>query len=143
MKWRMSLLLFAFVWIGVGAAGAQSIAGKWLGLNSPQQQVKCWLNERRRNGTFEVTFLSTAPFGLRRQVEEGTWSFADGLYSTITTHINGSKINSAHPQFRDTYRVIELTDDKFIYSHVEGGEQFSVYRVAVSFVLGQSCPGSS
>jgi hypothetical protein len=142
MKWWMSVALLAFVWIDPEPAIAQSIVGKWLGLNSPQEWVKCWLNERRQNGTFEVTFLAAAPFGLRRQVEEGTWSFANGLYSTITTLIDGSKVNPGDPQFRDTYRVIELTGDRFVLSHIEKGWQFTAYRVTDSFALGQSCPMS-
>ena len=142
MKWRTSLLVLAFAWNGLGPLAAQSIAGKWLGLESPQQQVKCWLNDRHQNGTFEVTFLVAARFGLSRQMEEGTWSFADGLYSTITTHINGLKVNSADPQYRDTYRVIKLSEDKFVYSHIDG-RQFPSYRVADSFILGQTCPVQS
>ena len=143
MKWRMPLSLLAFAWISLGPAGAQSIVGKWLGLDSPQTWVKCWLNEPRPDGTFEVTFLADAPFGLRRQVEQGTWSLANGVYSTITTLIDGSKVNPGNPQFKDTYRIIELTDEKLVFSHIERGWQFSANRVPNSFVLGQTCPISN
>jgi hypothetical protein len=139
MKWRIALLVLALASADVGPLSAQSIVGKWLGLESPQQQVKCWLNNRRQDGTFDVTFLVAAPFGLRQQVEQGTWSFADGLYSTITTQIDGRTVNPADPQFRDTYRVIKLTEDKFVYSHIDG-RQFPAYRMPDSFVLGQTCP---
>lgn len=142
----MGRLLSAIALLVLGSsnpASAQSLVGKWLGQSSTQEHVRCWLNHRRADGTYDITFLQISSSAPRRHFEEGLWLHSNGLYATITQRINGQATDSRDKGFREFYRVVQLDNERFIYSDLATGGQFQVTRVPDSFVLGDKCPSGT
>ena len=73
-------------------------------------------------------------------MEEGTWFFANGLYSIVTTRVNSANVDAQNRAFRDVYRIIELTGEKLTYADLGTGAEFSMRRVPDSFRLEENCP---
>lgn len=122
---------------------AQTLIGKWLGQSSVQENVRCWVNHRREDGTYELTFLQDSAAAPRRHVEEGLWLHSNGLYVTITQRMNGGSVDLRDKEFREFYRIIKLDTEEFIYSEIATGAQFRVVKVSDSFTIGEKCPAGT
>ena len=138
---RVTISLCGFIF--AATASAQSLVGKWLGQKSVQEQVQCWVNHRRQDGTFELTFIQTSPSGLTRHIEEGLWLYSNGIYATITQRINGKSVDLNDKDFREFYRVESLDKRQFIYSDISSKARFQATRVPDSFVLENKCPSGA
>lgn len=117
-----------------------TLDGKWLGIETGQERVRCWLESRRADGTYEITFLHTVPGGMKRHHEEGFWLHSNGMYATITQKINGEQLKTKERQYREVYRVESLDDKHFAYVDIPTGTRFRASRVPDNFVLGDVCP---
>jgi hypothetical protein len=134
------LALVALTCGSVNSAAAQSLAGKWLGAAAQDGAIACWINERRPDGTYDITFVISREGSLRRHREEGTWFYANGLYATVTQRINGRPTDPKDRKLREVYRVTELTARRVRYTDIGSATEFTAERVPDTFVLDGACP---
>lgn len=115
--------------LGSVAAKAQDLTGRWYGEGYQGRIYLHWITERMPGGFFAVEFRQYEECRLvREQKESGRWSFKDGLYSTVTTEINGKSV-----AFSDDYIVDSLEADVFRYHHREKGMSFVARRKPADF----------
>lgn len=119
---------------------SSSLQGKWFSSASYQEGVLCWVNERRADGTYRVSFLFATPSGIKRHSEEGTWFFSNNLYATATNIINGESVDPSDRRLREVYKVLRLEDDCFKYSDIGSEAVFEVVRVSDDFAITDNCP---
>jgi hypothetical protein len=143
---HIRILILLLVFSGCASTGSTStspLAGKWLGRSSVQDEVRCWVNHRRPDGTYELTFLVDSPSAPRRLVEEGLWLHSHGVYATIAQKINGKPVDLRDKSFREFFRIEILDDREFVYAEIATGSRFRVIKVSDSFVLGNRCPSAT
>ena len=136
--------LILLLWVS-GCASMESgdispLAGKWFGQNTVQFELRCWVNHRRSDGTYELTFLIDSSSAPKRIVEEGLWLHSHGVYATIAQKMNGTPIDLRNKFYREFYRIEVLDDQQFVYTEIATGARFRAVKVPDSFVLGDRCP---
>ena len=136
---RILILLLLFS----GCASTSPLAGKWFGRNSLQDEVRCWVNHRRPDGTYELTFLLDSPSATRRHIEEGLWLHSHGVYATIAQKMDGKPVDLRDKRYREFFRIEVLDDQQFVYAEIATGARFRVSKVSDSFVLGNRCPSGA
>jgi hypothetical protein len=107
-----------------------ALVGCWRGegYQPLQKRTQIWVTHRKPDGTFRVEFQDQTrpqPNKADVHVEAGGWVLSAGTYTTVTTQINGSPA-----YYRDDYKVLELTADKFIYRHNKLGTVFTALKVS-------------
>jgi hypothetical protein len=137
------LLLLVSGCASTGSGNTSPLAGKWLGHSSVNFETRCWVNHRRPDGTYELTFLFDSSAAPRRIVEEGLWLHSHGVYATIAQKMNGQPIDLRNKFYREFYRIEVLDDQQFVYADIATGARFRVVRVPDSFVLGDRCPSGA
>jgi hypothetical protein len=123
--------------------GGSPLAGKWLGRNAVQDEVRCWVSHRRPDGTYELTLLLESPASSRRHVEEGLWLHSHGVYATIAQKMDGKPVDLGNKFYREFFRVEVLDDRQFVYAEIATGARYRVIKVPDSFVLGSKCPSGT
>lgn len=136
MIWR-TLVLFSFL-IQVACSTTSStrvplVVGTWYG-SSLQPHTSPypihWVSEDSADGTFSMVTYEERPCGLRVfSREAGRWGMSNGIYTIITTQLNGNAVNSADRYLQDVYEVNSISRDKFTYRSITYGIEFEARRV--------------
>lgn len=86
---------------------------------------------RRPDGTFTIEFRN-ADNGKTAftQAEEGTWSYADGKFTTVTTQIEGKPTDRSDPHFTDSYLLLSLSDKVMQLYHPGHKRTFTSKKVS-------------
>lgn len=136
MIWRTTGFLI-FLAIG-GCATTDSVrmshlAGAWYG--SAHQShlgpyLLHWVNDRSEDGTFSIVFYEERGCGLSEvSREEGRWSMGNGIYTTVTTRVDGRAVNTADPFYQDVYEVLGASRNTLRYRSISHGIEFEAERV--------------
>lgn len=142
MSRRCFLLLFLAALIS-GCATTSSIylntvAGRWYGVERQPRESDApvhWILERHANGTFDLTtFEERGCKVIAFTRESGRWALSNGLYSTVTTEVNGRKVNSSERYYQDIYALEEVSSDRITYTSIAVGIRFVGRRVSEDFV---------
>jgi hypothetical protein len=110
---------------------AERLAGCWVGedVQPVVRRKTAWRMERRPDGSFTVAFRPLEGPPAPVQTEQGQWRWRDGLYTTITTQVDGRPVDVRNPNYTDTYEVRSLTDTDMSYVHTRLGAMFTAKRV--------------
>ena len=118
-----------------------TMVGKWYG-KQPRHDggTHEWLTTRYEDGTYEIVFRSTDPYGtVERTVETGLWGVSGNVYYTIFEGwIRGGLFVSTDLEgqyTRDAYKIISLTESEMKYRSIENGAIFKIRRVPEIFEL--------
>lgn len=109
---------------------AERLAGCWSGESEqPAPRGKAAFQiERRGDGSFTVVFRPAT--ARTSQVEQGRWRWQDGLYTTVTTHVDGRPVDPNDPAYTDSYQLLSLTEQDMSYVHTRLKQRFEAHRVA-------------
>ena len=117
-----------------------AITGKWYGQRIENDKLLHWLIDRKEDGTYKLYFKECHSGILSgSQIEAGDWTYNNGMYRTVTKLL----IDSEGPYQPDTpdkvyieeYEAISLTDEIFIYRHIEKQKQYKVFKMPDNFEL--------
>ena len=140
---RVSFLLLLLAAFLSGCATTSNVylntvAGRWYGVERQPRESSYpvhWIVERHEDGTFDVTtFEEKNCKVIAFTRESGRWALSNGLYSTITTEVDGKRVNSSERYYQDIYALEEVTPDRMIYTSIAEGIRFTGKRVPEDFV---------
>ena len=106
--------------------------GTWYGEYSAGagQPVQRFINTRHPDGTYVlVARLYDKGKPTTELRNKGLWGISNGLYFTITTEVNGQRVDPAKADVAQPYLVQSLNSMSFEYAHVASGNRFRVTRV--------------
>lgn len=140
-RWRRLMMagLLALAALEPGRAVATELSaqerlavGTWYGEYSAGagQPVQRFINTRQADGTYVLVarmYDKGKPTTELRN--KGLWGISNGLYFTITTEINGQRVDPAKADAAQPYLVQSLNSMSFEYAHVASGNRFRVTRV--------------
>lgn len=114
------------------SAQEQLAVGTWYGEFSAGagQPVQRFINTRLADGTYALVarmYDKGKPTAELRN--RGLWGISNGLYFTITTEINGQRVDPAKADVAQPYLVQSLNGTSFEYAHIGSGNRFRVTRV--------------
>ena len=119
---------------------AKALVGTWYGEQERKGLIVRWLNKRKADGKFEIVSLvceGAEPRGTIKQY--GDWELRDGTYRTTTTLMESKKGKRApdNPEKVqiEAYRVVNVGDNVFTYTHTETNVEYSVEKVDASYDL--------
>ena len=69
------------------------------------------------------------------QYEAGTWSVVGGLYRTRTLSINGKRVPAYNAAYYETYEIVALDANAFVYRNTRDGVTYRARRVAAGHPL--------
>jgi hypothetical protein len=121
----------------LGLAHAGSLEGYWYGKGYQPDMRKTmqWLTINRANGSYSVEFREYSNCELKfAQMEEGRWTVSGDVLTKRTLTVNGQPVRD-EPYYRDTYRIIELSDRKMRIVHEKTGQDWTSERVAKDFTF--------
>jgi hypothetical protein len=115
-----------------------TVAGRWYGVESQPRESDSpvhWILERHGDGTFDLTTFEERNCKVVAFTREsGRWSLSNGLYSTVTTEVNGKKVDSSKRYYQDIYALEEVTSDRIAYTSIAESIRFVGRRVSEGFV---------
>lgn len=99
-----------------------------------------FVNTRRTNATYSVTFRVTGPDGrAETHTETGHWgASADHFYTTFKAFEKDGTLEYVNPMDTknyDVYEVLDLDSDEMTYRHLASGTVFTAKRVDEGFKL--------
>jgi hypothetical protein len=114
------------------------IVGRWHGAEYQPTNSKYllhWVLDRRLDGKFSLTTYEEidcrlVPFSR----ESGEWSIGNGLYTMITTEVDGNKVDVSNRFYTDVYRIDEIGADRIVYTSIAMGITFYGTRVQPDFL---------
>ncbi|HVR54885.1 MAG TPA: hypothetical protein VMS38_34510 [Pseudorhodoferax sp.] len=117
------------------AAGAspaeRALQGVWTWEYQPEGgALQRFLLERRADGTF--TLLSRSYAAGRASTEllnAGLWGVSNGLYFTVTTEVNGQRVNVRDSALYNPYVIVGLQGDVLRYRHLPTGIELRTRKV--------------
>lgn len=116
----------------------KDIAGYWYAELEKNNSVIKWITHLKEDGTYKILYKEYIGQELKEpQIERGTWSFLDGIYSTNTQFIitdqGTEEVNPLDEYLRDSYWVKYLTDKEMEYVHIKKGAEFKAIKVDGDF----------
>lgn len=117
----------------------EMLVGKFLGeMKSDEGKLQKWLVERAIDGTYQITFrIYENEIDFKEQIEVGYWGIAGPIYFSIMKGwIKEGEFVEADPRnpyFYDAYKVINVSENEFVYEHFEPKILFKIKRVQPDF----------
>ena len=139
---KLPILAKAFAVISIGACIAMATAqitptveGQWFGSSNSPNEAHCWISNRKSDGTYRTDFITQDGSVYKKYWQEGTWSVANGILSTVVKSESGTTV----PARKLDYAIVNLTAEQLVYRHVSSQTRFAVQRVAPDFLLPEKC----
>lgn len=116
-----------------GAASPAELAlqGLWTWEYQPEGgALQRFLLERRADGTFTLVSRSyTAGRATTELVNTGLWGVSNGLYFTVTTQVNGQRVNVRDSALYNPYVIVGLQGEELRYLHLPTGIELRTRKV--------------
>jgi hypothetical protein len=136
---RLGVFGFSVIFLATMPALGQtghSLEGRWFGaLKADNGDRHCWLSDRRSNGTYRTDFLTENAGMFERYTESGRWAQTPTAFVTLVETKNDAPITPR----RLEYGIVELTQDRLIYRHIQSGTHFTTQRVGGDFQIPEYC----
>ena len=122
-------------------ANWKNLVGTWYGSQKTKDGGKySWIIKKNIQGLYQLEGKVMGPSGeSKTQIEVGEWGVGKSIYFSIFKGWleKGKFVASdpSDPYNRDIYKILELSETKFKYQHIDNGETFEVERVADDFKI--------
>jgi hypothetical protein len=109
------------------------VTGTWYGSSHQPSNSRFrihWVIDRSSDGTFALATYEEKPCGLAPFTQEsGRWSMSNGIYTALTTHVDGEATDASDKYYQDVYEVIGSSPDRLTYRSITYDIEFEARRV--------------
>lgn len=118
---------------------SETLAGSWYGDSRDGDEHTLWLNQRRTDNTFTLTFKKCiAGKETFYQVKEGNWTSKDSTYTTITNQLKDRQQTwypaTPNRKYIEKYTINNLKNNVLSYNS-EDGKSYKAYKVDPAYAL--------
>jgi len=106
--------------------------GTWYGEFSPGpgQPLQRFLTTRLADGTFMLVARLYENGRAKSELRNaGLWGISNGLYFTVTTEVDGKRLDPRNAEMANPYLIRSLAAGTFEYQHIASGRLFRVKLV--------------
>jgi hypothetical protein len=115
------------------------MVGKWYG-SQPKKDGGYleWIVDRALDGSYLVRFrLQEQDGNVREQAEVGEWGIAGPIYfSVFKAYVRENEfvpVDPTNPYNRNAYKILELSEETFIYEEFNTKNKYTAKRVPETF----------
>lgn len=113
------------------SAAEAALQGVWAWeLTAPGGALSRFLIQRRPDGNFTlISRTYAAGRATAELVNGGLWGVSNGLYFTVTTEVNGQRVDTRDSALYNPYVILALEGDVLRYRHLPTGLELRTLKV--------------